>query len=113
MVKDVNVQKKGWFKESLKLAGWSFLILFSFVLFYQALPALLVVLGHMSLLLGTSDVGPSVIDAMIFILTGFSFTCIATYLFYKIIKIQWGHVRRIRTDLAQRLADKVTNIKKK
>lgn len=113
MVEDVNVQKKGWFKESLKLTGWSFLILLSFVLFYQALPALLVMMGHMSLLLGTSDAGPSVIDAMIFILTGFSFTSVLTYGFVKVIKRQLSHVRRIRTDLADRLASKVTKKKKK
>lgn len=101
---EVEVKQKSWFKESLKLTGWTVLLVITFIAFYQVLPALLVVLGHMLLLFGPTDQGPSAIDAMVFILTGLSFTSVVTYGFLNVIKRQLKHINRIRTALADRLA---------
>ena len=111
--KETIGKKSGWFKESLKLAGWMLLIFVWFIFFYQLLPAVLLAMGYVLMLFGTNESGPSMIDAMVYILTGFSFTSVLTYGFVLVLKQQVKHVRRIRADLSERFANRLNRKKVK
>lgn len=106
---EANNQKPkqdGWFKLLSKMVGWMILVFISFMLFFQFLPVILLSLGHILVLFGTVDAGPTIVDAMIYVLTGFSLTVVLTMGFIYLLKKEIRHISIIRMDLSQRLVKK-------
>lgn len=106
MVKEVKKKKsqkqKSWFLELTKMVLWLLLMLITLILFFELLPVLLLILGESLILFGTSTTPISIVDALIYILVGGSFTWMATKLILKLFKRQYKHVNRIQDDLAGR-----------
>lgn len=83
---------------------WVFsLVLLTFV-FYQVLPVLLVLLGSTSGLLGQGTTAPTIVDSMVFLLTGLSFTFIITKLFISMMKRIVKRMRKLTQNLPSRWA---------
>lgn len=85
---------------------WVFsLFLITFV-FYQVLPVLLILLGSTSGLLGQGTTAPTIVDSMVFLLTGLSFTFILTKLFISMMKRIVKRMLNLTQNLPSRWAKK-------
>lgn len=105
-VLDSSKEKKErhWFIDLSRMVGWILLMLVSFVLFFQILPVVLLAFGHITLLFGSTEQVPSVIDVMVYIPTAVSLSGLLTYILYRLLKKQYAHVIHIQNQLSVRFA---------
>lgn len=83
---------------------WVFSLFLLTLVFYQVLPVLLVLLGSTSGLLGQGTTAPTIVDSMVFLLTGLSFTFIITKLFISMMKRIVKRMRKLTQNLPSRWA---------
>ena len=110
---DETKKQRHWFVELTKMVGWLLLMMITFILFFQILPVLILMFGHMTLLFGTSSQGPTPIDILVYIPSAMGLSGILTYFLYRVLKSQYKYVMRIQESLSIRFSKRIIERKEK
>lgn len=102
-----------WFKELTKMTLWLFLMVITIFGFYQVLPMFLLFTGQALGLLGTVDVAPTIVDALVFVPTAMSITLVLTYGFYLVLRSEWRAFNRTSNRLTDDLVERLNSTKEK
>lgn len=103
--KELNQQKKRhWFMDLTRMVGWILLMIISVMFFFQVLPVLLLALGHILMLFGSTEQAPSIIDALVYLPTAISFSGLLTYGLYRLLRKQYANAMRIQNQLSVRFS---------
>lgn len=82
-----TIETKGqWATSIAVLVAWVFVLVVVAISFFNILPTILIMFGATFGLIGATDEGLSLMDAMIFLLTGASFTAVLTWIFMGVVK---------------------------
>ncbi len=106
-VNTLGIRYSSWYKLLIQFVLWAFLWLLIIVMFYQALPVVLLALGHILFMFGNADIEPTIIDLSIYVLTGFSLTLFLTYIFIHLQKNVYHRAVRLSREMYRRILEKV------